>query len=159
LEPLCPEGFSSHRTRENSSHVGIDDRHVIFKCEGKNSSSAIGADARKGQKVRKVVGQRSTKARNDFVSCPMKCHGSTVIAKAFPRSNNLALRSIRACSRGWEHLEETCPRRDHSGDLGLLQHHFGNKNFPGIPSPPPGEISFYTELLGQPGSPAVQYCS
>jgi hypothetical protein len=48
LEPLCPKGFSSHRTRENSSHVGIDNRHVIFKCEGKNSSSAIGADTWKG---------------------------------------------------------------------------------------------------------------
>jgi len=85
----------------------------------------------------------------------MKCHGTTVIAKAFPRSNNLALRSTRAGSRGWKQVEETCPRRDHSRDLRLLQHHFGNMNFPGVPSPPPGEISFYTALLGQPGSPAV----
>lgn len=71
----------------------------------------------------------------------MEISGATVIAEALPGIEHVVLRSRRKRSEIRKSAEPFMIIGNYSGNLGLLEHEFRDKDCVGIASPAPGKIA------------------
>jgi len=69
------------------------------------------------------------------VQCP------SVVAEAVPQPDHLRCGGFGTLAGGRESGDELRVARDHTVDLGLLQHHFGHVDTPGVPGCSPRQVS------------------
>ncbi len=133
---------------QDPGDVGVDDRHVALEGECEHGSGGVRADAGKREQRVEIVGQATVVLLDDDAGGSVQVPRPPRVTEALPSSEHLAERHRCARRRSRERFQERLPLRHDPVGPGLLEHHLGDENSPGVAIASPGEVA---EIVGAPG--------
>ena len=127
---------------EDAHDVAIKDRGGLIEGDRGNGAGGVATDA--GERGEGVSGSRENAGveGDDLFGGGVKMFSPTVVAEAGPEGEDILKIGGGELGNGGEAFEEAVIVGNHRGDLGLLEHGFGEPDGVGIGGFPPGHWAF-----------------
>jgi hypothetical protein len=125
----------------NPNDFFINNRIILIDGKRPDGSGRIPADPFERQQLLVIIGQYTAVPLDRFTGNAMKAFWPNVVAQWIPNLFDLIDRRLSELLQTWIAIEELKVLGNHTVDLSLLQHHFGDENVVGIGCFSPGEIA------------------
>jgi hypothetical protein len=121
--------------------ICIKNRSIFIEGKRPDGSGRIPADPFERQQLLVIIGQCTPVPLDRFTGNAMKAFWPNVVAQWIPNLFDLIDRRQSQFLQTWIAIEELKVLGNHTVDLRLLEHHFGDENVVGIGCFSPGEIA------------------
>ncbi len=141
------------QAREDACGVGFDDRHRLVEGERGHGIGGVPADSRQMPNQFHISRKRAAMFFNDGDGGGAEISGAGVVAKALPGVEHVVFGGGGERGEVREAPEPLIIIRDNGGDLGLLEHEFGDEDGVGIGGAAPGESAGVFPVPGKERTP------
>lgn len=125
---LIDGGSDGEKPGEDADDVAVDEWGALPEGDGGDGACAVGADAGECEQVVGVVGDGSVVVVDDGDGGGVEIAGAAVVAEALPEVEDVLFIGAGEVGDGGIFLGKSVEVIDHSGDLRLLEHGFGEQN-------------------------------
>lgn len=128
------------QARQNAGSIGFDNRDWLIESERRDGVRSVTSNAGQDTNCRRIAWKSAVVAILDCFGGRVQLMRSCVIPEALPRMEDLIFRSSGDRAEIGEAAEPLIIIRDHTRDLGLLEHEFRGENGVRILGAAPGEV-------------------